>query len=420
MDANALIVGVGQALDVFKGSLLLLMAASQVLVAMSTPASRERSPLGLFVCNSAAAHCVAGVMAAFGFACYVQYFREWPDPAPGECLQVLRTCLLPLVCAWICGFAQRFSRPMSSLAGHGAAMLEVRKALVFEGTYGCGPDLLIACTINFLLVYVLWRPISHLMGGLRPSWGRDAAALGLAIAPLLLTVVEVEGCGNHRQWVRHLLPCSGDQGDLAGSLPALPHLVHFAAGLLLAACWDRFYSELRPVGDGGPGGGLHVLPWAAARQWGAIVLAVSLILALLFVPLGQVFLYADLTSKHVPTRFGRLVRAYPDGPSSLWLLATLWPVGAWAATAALIVALASSGAGGVMLKLPVGELEHLGANMLYYVTFLNVFLAGVVQAYKGVAAADPLAFSTSHCLVGAMGILAAGRVLFFAARVARK
>lgn len=418
VNANELVVGVSHTLDVFKGFLVVLMCTSNVIITMSSSSQRSESFASLLICNFAAAQCFVGFMVAFGYSCYRQYLREWPDPPRKDRLRVrvFRAIFLPVLGAWVCNFAWCFiclkNEPTKEL------MIAV---FTFTRVFGNGPDFLLGFSINLTLAYVLWRPLVKLVKSIRPgthpyrNWRRDAVALGVVMAPMFLALFPVTDCTGGRRWVQWLLVCKKRDIDTP-NLPALPHLADFGIGILLAAVFDRFVGELRPVGNGGIGGGLHFLQWGAARQWSVALLTVAIIALSLFVPLGQVFLHEDLSIVQMSTPFGQLVRGFSCGPSLLWLLSTLWPVAVCVVSSALLVAFKSIQYG-VFLRWPLAWLEHLGANVLYCLVVIDIFLAGL---FRGFMRVDPFPFTLPHCLLCVVVILAFARFLHYAARTSRK
>mmetsp|Transcript_12201 Transcript_12201/g.22874 ORF Transcript_12201/g.22874 Transcript_12201/m.22874 type:complete len:574 (+) Transcript_12201:118-1839(+) len=420
IDAHRLVLDLSMTLDVFKGILVVLMVTSNVIMTMSSSDLRSGSFASLLICNAASSQCFTGFLIAFGYSCYSQYLREWPDPSRDlerVRWRVLRSITFPIIGAWICNFVWCFLCLKNELS-----RANVFNVFTFWRVFGNGPDFLCGFSINLATVYALWRPITNLLGRIPPvsmvsypEWRRDAAALGLALSPLLLSLVSIPDCTHNMRWVQWLLVC--DKRDIdTPSLPALPHMMDFGLGILLAACWDRFISDLRPIAHGGPGGALHVLSMRAARHWAFALLAASGVLLLLFVPLGQVWLYTDLSLVQMSTPVGLLVRGFSGGPSALWLLSTLWPVAVWACFSGILVTLRGS-AFGVVLKWPLSFLEHLGANVLYYLVIVDIFLAGM---FRGFLRVNPFPFGLQDCLLSSALILTFGRFFHLMAKTARK
>jgi len=441
LDMHQLLRDASATLDVFKGSLVVLMAASNVIITMSSTTLRSHSFASLVICNAASSQCFVGFLLAFGFSCYGQYLQERADPpSPKELstlrLRVLRAIAGPVLGAWVCNFAWCFLCLKNELTR--ANLIDVA---TFSRVFGNGPDFLCSFSLDLALVYVLWHPIKRLLdnagkasehvpesehpsvgliSGISPENRRDILALAIALSPLLLTMVAVPDCTSNRRWVQWFLVCDKREVDTP-SLPALPHLMDFSLGIVVAACWNRFLADLRPVGNGGPSGGFSILPMQAIRRWCFFMVGASMTLLVLFVPLGQVWLHKDLSVLQMATPFGQMIRGFSNGPSALWLLATLWPVATWAGIVVVLVTLRGT-ALGFLLKWPLLWFEHLGANVLYYLVVTDLFLAGM---YRGLPTAfstkiDPFPFTLPNCLVCTALILLSGRFLHFIARGARK
>jgi hypothetical protein len=307
--------------------------------------------------------------------------------------------------------------------------------LTFAKVFGNGPDFLCCFSLNLALVYLLWRPFTcflddivgaeHFIATGEPHCGsisfttqqrRDLIALAVALSPVLFTFFAIPDCTGNKRWVQWLLVCGKRDIDTP-SFPVLPYLVDFSLGILAAACWSRFLSDLRPVGNGGPNGGSSILPMSDLRRWWFALHRTALVLLVFFVPLGQVWLYTDLSVVQMATPVGQLIRGFSNGPSMLWLLATLWPVAMWTATIAVLVILKGT-ALGLVLQWPLRGLEHLGANTLYYLVVGDVFLAGMFRGLlKDTGAA---AFPIQKCLICTGLILGFGRFLHLLCKTSRK
>jgi len=430
LDAHQLVRDASVVLDVFKGSLVVLMVASNTIITMSSINLRSHSFGSLLICNAAASLCFVGFLMAFGFSCYGQYFSEWPDPVKELSdlrLRVFRAVAMPVVGAWICNFAWCFLCLKNSFTN--ANLFDV---FTFSQVFGNGPDFLCSFSLDLAVVYILWRPIMRLLGSaehaeeaatpslvslisqVSPKARRDIAALAIVLCPLLTTLVAVPDCTMSMRWVQWLFVC--DKRDInTPSLPAIPHLTDFGLGILAGACWNRFLADLRPAGNGGPGGGFSILPMPAVRRWSFTILTSFLVMLLLFLPLGQVWLYTDLSVVQMATPVGQLVRGFSNGPSMLWILATFWPIATWAGFVVVLVTLRGAGLGW-LLGWPLGWLEHLGANVLYYLVITDIILAGMFKGFSS----NPSAFDLPTCLAFTALILLFGSFLHASCRAARK
>jgi len=427
LDTHQLVRDASVTLDVFKGSLVVLMVASNTIITMSSIYLRSNSFGSLLICNAAASLCFVGFLMAFGFSCYSQYFSEYPDPIKDTWelrLRVLRAITFPVVGAWACNFAWCFL-----CLKNGFTSANLFDVFTFARVFGNGPDFLCSFSLDLALVYILWRPIMRLLHSaeraeegetrglisqLSPKSRRDVVALAVVLCPLLTTLVAVPDCTANMRWVQWFFVC--DKRDIdTPSLPAIPHLTDFGLGILAGACWNRFLADLRPAGNGGPGGGSSILPIPALRRWSLMLLTTFLVLLVLFLPLGQVWLYTDLSVVQMATPFGQLIRGFSDGPSMLWLLATLWPIATWAGFIVVLVTLRGTALGS-LLWWPLGWLEHLGANVLYYLVLTDIILAGMFRGFSK----NPAAFNLPTCLACTALIFLLLRFLHAICKASRK
>lgn len=247
-----------------------------------------------------------------------------------------------------------------------------------------------------------------------PQCRRDGAILAVVLSPLLFTFLVLPDCTGNMRWAQFFMVCQKRDPDTP-SLPALPHLLDFGIGILLASAWDRFIAHLKPVGQG-ESGGLHLLPMADLKTCSWMILAMSLFLLILFVPLGQIWLFENLSHVSLETPVGMLVRGYSGGPSALWMLGTIWPSAVLGVFAGVLVAL-RAGPAGYILHWPLAYLEHLGANVLYYLIVVDLFLAGMSRTLTD---AGKGGLDTSTCILCTVLVLAFCRFLHFAAQGARK
>lgn len=430
IDAHKLVLDRSTALDVFKGAIVLLMNNANVMLILGSKNLTTESRTARLLCNFAAVQCFTGCMLALGYSSYRQYLRQWPDaPRDPEAFRnrVLATIAKPIVSAWICNFAWCFLRGIKERPASFNLIIEV---FTFSSVFGNGADFLLGFSINLAIVWCIWRPIntlldavpqgSHSIDVLFPKLRRDVACMALVLSPLLLTLFPIADCTGKMRWATFFLVCDKRDADTV-ALPALPHLFTFGIGVLFAGAWDRFIARLKPVGRGGASGGLHILPMDGVRRWSAILLAVAVVLLMLFVPLGQVWLFVDLMQVNLQTPVGSLVRGYAGGPSAAWLLAAIWPSAVWAMSAGVLVSV-RSGAAGYVLHWPLVALEHFGANVMYYLVVVDIFLAGMsgmTPAVKDPTSTGP-GLNTTSCILCTMLLLTFARFLHFAAAESRK
>mmetsp|Transcript_36057 Transcript_36057/g.103708 ORF Transcript_36057/g.103708 Transcript_36057/m.103708 type:complete len:597 (-) Transcript_36057:99-1889(-) len=391
--------GLAAAVDVFKGMLVLSLASSLVIVSVSTAKLREENSFGLTLCNAGASLCASGGVATFGFACYCKLLRAWT----GECPRLDMSQLMRI------GALHIASIGVVCAAGRSMAKSPTADFLDGKGFPGMGPDILCASLIDLIIVLAAWRPLQWFVCRARPGVVRNFYVVLFALGvPLIFASIQSRSCGNF-VWLRWLVPCVEESPGKGGHyLPAFPVLLYFGIGIMFGVCWDRFQSELRPTGPPGAATDLCLLPWSSVRSWASKVFFLLVMFSVLFAPLGQVWLAADFHSRQVDTVFGlSFVRAYPVGPTPLWLLATLWPTVVTMAVASMLVAVKGLGVLWGPLQQPIVEVEHLGQNALYYIAFLNVLLAVCGRDLE----ANPTSFSTPLALCGAGSALAIGRAL---------
>jgi len=391
VDIQAMISGVSQAMDVFRGFLVILFTVAHVLLTLSSAQDRLHRPASLFICNAAFVQCCAGVMLVCGYSCYARYLREWPDPSTCSWTDVFHAFSLPFVCAWICSFAFCFLGPKID----DDLTEDLKQVLLLRGPHFEGAEILLACSLNFGLVFLTRRLVSSLIDGIKGQSARYAFTMTLACSPLIITTL-----------LQELYPNKESTSTI------LPHLLHFNLGILTAACWDRFLSLLKPTGFRTPNDSVQLLPWNAMKTWSAALLMVWWVLFLLFIPLGQVGFSHDLATEEVATPLGSLRSGQIGGPSPLWMLVSLWPNAMCMLSSAILVALQSFSTGLRCVKM---ELEHFGSNALYYLTVISIFLASL-QRRSMLAGSESLA----SCLIGSASILAASRFLHFLAGLSHK
>jgi len=439
VDAEALVLGMRQVMDVFRGALLLLMGTTQMIMWMSSTQVRNGSLASLLLCNAASAQCVGGILLSFGFTYYGQYLRAWPDPLDNK-LQVFKTGLLWFVCIWICNLVWAFVGIKAEVS-----LEAVKQLIIFEASCSRAADLMFALVFNFKLVYWLWHPVQLTIARCMVYGGQhcgELVAFALTILPGLLFASNglsfAAVCSWHPALMQGILVCppvdangisatyafaSPDGlGNTPHRLPALPYLFYFNLGVLLAVCWDRFLADLRPVlVDGGRGTsgmrGLSELPPERARHWCIGLVVTSLLTATHFVPVGQIWLFEDLSRTHVETSYGELTSGYMGGPSILWLLGTLWPIGVMLMSVSVLVLSARIPVAGWLLRWLVNELEHCGCHFLYYSVVVEIGLAGM---FRGREKRESSSLDIYQDFVVFLTILAIGRFLMFLARAGRQ
>jgi len=396
IDVHGTVLGVSRAVDVFRGALVILWTWAQVVHTLSSLEQRLNNDASLVLCNVASLLCYPGLMLACGYSSYERFLREWPDPGTYNSWDLLGALLLPLTSAWISAFAFCFLDPTLNLE---EPLEVVKQVLLFGGGRPEGAEILMALSVNFCVVYVVWRPASGVLHSIKARVWHDAFAFVLALSPLALLVG------------LKTLSLEARSGIV---MAALPYLLHVHLGILAAACWDRFLSQLQPAGLQTVTDSIHLLPWDVFKGWLALGTAAWWVAFILFIPLGQVALIQDLTSQafHSPLERSALGPPASGFPSPLWLLASVWPLAVCVVTCGLIVVVRNFNPVVRWMDL---ELSHVGQNLLYYMVVINIFLASQQRndPHRGSA-------SLSRCFLGALSILAASRFIHFMAGLSRK
>mmetsp|Transcript_24248 Transcript_24248/g.68765 ORF Transcript_24248/g.68765 Transcript_24248/m.68765 type:complete len:460 (-) Transcript_24248:82-1461(-) len=385
-----------RSVDIFKGVLVIFMTFAHVNLTLMSPALQLYSPVAHLIGNVAAGQCFLGFMLAYGFACDGAYFANRKPRGPGEAfLRVARSCMLPIVGAWVCMFAWGFM--CFKLPMDGPTLLAM---LTFRLAVGNGPDFLMCFPVCLLVMFAL-RHIMNRELSSSSLWRRYLCAAVMLLAPLCLTQFVINDCTGLRKYYNYFFECNARE-LWSPNLPALPHLFYFNLGVLLSRAAEAYRSWAK-------GGGR-----LEAQVVVPAYIAATMLLALLSYPLLTVwvFNYGNLA---VATPWGNVIRGFSGGPSPLWLLGNLFGV---EVVLSLAVALHlfseradDSTLSGSAVRAFVSELEHLGANILLYLVVADVCLSGL---WRGSAGQYPLGLHGGA--VATFGILAGARFLFYLAR----
>lgn len=392
-----------EALDTFKGLLVVIMTWAHVQLTLMSPAEQSNLSSAHFIGNAAASLCFLGFMLSYGFTCDIAYISDSKKRCPWErTRRVLRSAALPIVGAWICGFGWAwmcFKLPMD--------LSTTINILDFRATVGNGPDFLLCFTTCLLIMnslrslvnFALEQPphatftLTHgnnatttiqYARGLR--WGCVAFLL---LGPLALSRVSVHDCTGVRKYYGYFFDCT-IRDAFAPVLPALPHLLYFNAGLLLAR-------GVKAIDD-------NKVDIQIVTKVAAMVLFVS---AGLTAPLIKLWSY-NFGNLSMPVQLGsvsmQVNRGFVDGPSPLWLLGNVFPVSAvllsvlggsyWAGSSK-----ANNSPGHFIIR----ELQNLGEHILLYLIIADLCLAGL---YRGTNAQnDNFPLSAPGCAAMTFGIL---------------
>jgi hypothetical protein len=340
--------------------------------------------------NAAASVCFLGFMLSYGFACDGAYLSDWKERSATERFQrMIRSASLPVVGAWCCAFGwgwMCFKLPLDR-----NTLIQI---LDFRLTLGNGPDFLLCFSVCMLVMF----PLRNLVNwGLQKEhlWRRCFCILLLLGGPLIFTQVIVTDCTGVRKYFGYVFECTL-RDAWSPVLPALPHLLYFNIGLLLARAARGLDADLKA------GNGIDI--YQLAMRSGCL----ALIALVLCYPLATVWAY-NFGNLSVPTKWGPITRGFVDGPSVLWLLGNIFPVFAVLGLAFMFQYVVASQAVGPFswpIRVLRSELANLGANVLLYLVVADLCLAGL---YRGNYGQFPL--DTQGCFFMAVGVIGIARFL---------
>mmetsp|Transcript_127908 Transcript_127908/g.239218 ORF Transcript_127908/g.239218 Transcript_127908/m.239218 type:complete len:469 (+) Transcript_127908:146-1552(+) len=387
-----------RSLDIFKGILVVFMTWAHADLCLLSPALQYFSMIPHFVGNMASGLCFLGFMLAYGFSCDNAYFSDQKARSAAERFErVMRSAMLPVFAAWVCAFAWGYMCWKLPITLSGVLMI-----LDFRVAVGNGPDFLMCFTISLLLMY----PLRHLVnsGFASPSlWRRASLVFALLCVPLAFTQVIIPDCTGARKYLNYFFECTSRE-QFAPVLPAVPHLFYFNLGILFARSARALSWEMKMGNQ------------VNLRVLGALFLVLMNVCLFLSYPLMTVWssAYGNIM---VPTKWGMVTRGFVNGPSLLWLLGNLFGVFLLLATSMGLYLLATmdgpavwKALRAVVLRPVLGQLEHLGANVLMYLVVGDLCLAGL---YRGLSNQWPLDAASSPGSGGALMTFAIFMVVRF-------
>lgn len=381
-----------EALNVFKGILVIFMTWAHTNLTLLPPAEQYYLSLPHFVGNAAASVCFLGFMLAYGFSCDNAYLSDWKKRSATERFQrMVRSAAIPVAGAWCCAFAwgwMCFKLPLD--------FQTFIQMLDFRLTMGNGPDFLLCFSACILVMYILRRPVN---AGLRAGSPERICfcVLILLLGPLALTRLIVPDCTGLRKYFGYFFECTLREA-WSPVLPALPHLFYFNLGLLLARIVRSVDGDLKS----------GTLVNGSKLAMGSVVC--GLVALVLCYPLYTVWAY-NFGNLSVPTRWGPITRGFVDGPSVMWLLGNVFPVFAvlaFSISFQYTVDRYDGGACSWPLRFIRSEVANLGANVLLYLVVADMCLAGL---YRGSLGQFPL--HTQGCMGMTCGIICITRFLQF-------
>lgn len=346
-----------EALDVFKGVLVIIMTWAHVDLTLMSAAEQYLLSIPHFIGNAAASLCFLGFMFSYGFSCDLAYLSDWKKRDEAERTgRMLRSAMLPVLGAWCCAFGwgfMCFKLPLD--------FETVLRILDFRITLGNGPDFLLCFTTCILVMFSLRRFVN--MGFASGIRVQIICSTALLLTPLACVRLVAADCTGLKKYLGYFVECTL-RDPFAPVLPALPHLFYFNMGLLFARS-------------------LRMLPQSQVdrSKFLAGCLIFAIFSAALTYPLMTVWA-SNFGNISVPTKFGPITRGFVDGPSVLWLLGNVFPVSTVLAMAfAFQYYLDTHKHLGLwFVRTLRNELAQLGGNVLLYLIVADLCLAGL---YRG-------------------------------------
>jgi len=373
-----------EALDLFKGILVIFMTYSHVNLVLVNPADAQYSKLGHFIGNIASAMCYLGFMFAYGFVCDCMYISNYkPRPFVDLCTRVMRSICLPMLGALICSFAWTFLCFKFPINFEMVASL-----LTFYNLVGNGPDFILSFATMMVIMFPLREIINYYWDNGKMVQ-RELLMTLLLLIPLGFTFIHIENCMGNRKYLNIFFECTIRE-PWSANLCALPHLFYFNSGLIAA----RLVREY----------GIQSFTSIGAVTCG-------MFFAILSIPLYSVWdqNYGNLM---VETPFGMVTRGFTNGPSVWWIVGNIFSIfcllqASWYFHQSK------------RLQWLNEELQHLGANILLYLVVADIILAGSYRASITPEDAFPLMVFPGGFLVTA-GIIGGTRFLHYLGHSSRK
>lgn len=373
-----------EALDVFKGVLVLFMTYSHVNLVLVNPADATYGTMGHFVGNVASSMCFLGFMFCYGFACDCMYISNTKNRTLTElCSRVGRSICLPIIGALVCSFSWSFLCFKFPLTFEMVVSL-----LSFYNLVGNGPDFIMSFVTMLLIMFPLRNVINRYWDSGNMAH-RELLAVILLLVPLSLTFLHVEDCTGTRKYINMLLECTKRE-PWSANICALPHLFYFNLGLISSRLLREYgIASFSPF-------------WATTLGMGFAFLAIPLF------SVWQIS-YGNIMAQ---TPFGMVTRGFTNGPSQWWLVGNMFSI--------YCLLLASWSFHRRHLSEWISnELQHLGANILLYLVCADIILAGSYRPQATPNDAFPLSVFPGGFLV-TMLILVATRFIHYLGHSSRK
>lgn len=378
-------------LDVFKGVLVIFMTWAHVDLTLMNPGLQYYSKVPHFVGNMASGLCFLGFMMAYGFSCDNAYISDWKKRTFAQRMERLaRSALLPVGGAWVCGLGWGYMCWKFPIDLNGLFMV-----LDFRLSMGNGPDFLLCFTVCLLTMYSLRHAVNRFLGA-QERWKRITCGAVMLLLPLATTWIVVPECVGWKKYLGYLFECTLREA-YAPVLPGVPHLFYFNLGLLLSRLVKHLAAQAK---DGEQVDG---------KFMSFCGLGLAFVFLVLSYPLYSVWSlnYGNLTAM---TKWGAVTRGFVDGPSVLWLLGNLFSI--YVLLASSIATYVAVQRAPKFLSMPLrvllGELEHLGANVLLYLVVGDLLLAGL---WRGQMNQYPL--DNQGCIAMTLGLFCVTRFLHY-------
>lgn len=356
----SLIKTVNRSMDTFKGILVIFMTFSHVDLCLMPLQEQYYEKGPHFIGNMASSLCFLGFMFAYGYSCDLAYLSDFKKRSSMERLvRLVRSASLPMVGAVICNCAWGFECWKAPITYEG--MYDI---VTFQKVLGNGPDFLVCFTVALMTMSCFRSSINTYLCPEATEFQQGACAFAMLAMPLALTYCIIPDCTGSVKYLNYLFECSVRE-QFAPNLPALPHLFYFNLGVL-ASRYAIGTEEAMKFGA--------KLVW---KKLTAVSLALACFFLILHYPLATVWsgAYGNI---QVKTTWGMITRGFNEGPSFLWLVGNLFPIYATlVACIGIQVAVAQWPRVSCLLNGLLGELQHLGANVLLYLICGDVALSGL-------------------------------------------
>lgn len=386
-----LVSTINRSLDTFKGILVIFMTFSHVDLCLMPMQEQYYEAGPHFIGNMASSLCFLGFMFAYGYSCDMAYLSDFKKRSAIERLvRLVRSASLPIVGAIICNCAWGFECWKAPLTYEG-----IYDIVTFQKVLGNGPDFLVCFTVALMTMSCFRSNINASFSSEATEWQQGMCAFAMLAVPLALSFCILPDCTGSSKYLNYLFECNV-RAPFAPNLPALPHLFYFNLGML-AARYIRETEEAVKIGA--------KVVW---KKLAAMSLALACVLLILHYPLSTVWTWA-YGNIQLETKWGMITRGFSGGPSFLWLVGNLFPIYiVLAACIAIQVAMTQWSRVSCALSWFIGELQHLGANVLLYLICGDVALSGL---WRGRMNQYPLDFHGAAAMT--FGLFAGIRFLHY-------